>query len=66
MSLQKIKFMFTDEIGYAKTQIAVKILHELGLITFKGGRLYGTNAQKTDLQKSATYSFLWEKVKENE
>lgn len=66
VSLQKIKFMFTDNIGYAKTQIAVKILHELGLIAFKGGRLYGTNAQKTDLLKSATYSFLWEKVKESE
>ena len=66
VSLQKIKFMFNSNIGYAKTQIAVKILHELGLIAFKGGRLYGTNAQKTDLSKSATYSFLWEKVKGNE
>lgn len=62
ISLQKIKFMFTDNIGYAKTQIAVKILHELGLVTFKGGRLFGVSGQKTDLNNSKTYSLLREQV----
>ena len=62
ISLQKIKFMFTHSIGYAKTQIAVKILHELGLVAFRGGKLYGTTAQKTDLNNSKTYSFLREQV----
>ncbi len=62
ISLEKIKFMFTHNIGYAKTQIAVKVLHELGLIAFRGGRLYCGTAQKTDLSNSTTYSFLRKQV----
>ena len=54
-------------IGYAKTQIAVKTLCELNLLSVNNGILVGqTTQQKTDLLNSNTYKKLYERVNNDE
>ena len=54
-------------IGYAKTQVAVKTLCELGLVSVNNGILVGhTPNQKNDLMNSTTYKKLYEGVNGNE
>ncbi len=54
-------------ISYAKTQIAVTALCELGLISLNNGVLISNNLQhKTDLMNSATYKKLYERVNSDE
>lgn len=51
------------EIGYAKTQIAIKTLCELGLVFDNNGILaVNDSKQKTDLMNSVTYKKLYERV----
>lgn len=60
---ERILHLFLGEIGYAKTQIAVQTLCELGLIREEGGFLLAErSAQKTDLMCSETYKELYERV----
>ncbi len=62
VNYERLKHINT-EIGYAKTQIAVKTLCELGLISLNNGILVGHNTQqKTDLFNSDTYKKLYERV----
>ena len=56
---KRLEYICLGSIGYAKTQIALRILCELGLIVRHDG-YYSVNASaaKTDLNNSATYSRL--------
>ena len=59
---ERLKFINTEN-GYAKTQIAISTLCELGLISENNGILVGNNpGQKTDLLNSVTYKKLYERV----
>ncbi len=50
-------------IGFAKTQISIKTLCELGLISENNGILVSNNLQqKTDLMNSSIYKKLYERV----
>ncbi len=63
---ERLKYIDT-KIGYAKTQIAVKTLMELGLISLNNGVLVThTTNQKNDLMNSMTYKNLYERVNGNE
>ncbi len=63
ISEEKLRYMFLEDIGYAKTGIAVKVLLELGLIAKEKSELKKTeNNQKTDLHNSKTFDFLCKKV----
>ncbi len=63
---ERLKYIDT-KIGYAKTQIAVKTLFELGFVSLDKGILIGNVAQhKNDLMNSATYKKLYERVKNGE
>lgn len=63
---ERLKYINT-EIGYAKTQIAIKTLCELGLISLNNGILVSHNSQqKTDLMNSETYKKLYERVNNGE
>lgn len=62
INAERLKYIDT-KIGYAKTQIAVETLCELGLVSFNNGVLVGhTTTQKTDLMNSKTYNKLYERV----
>lgn len=54
---------FLNEPGFAKTQISLKTLCELGLISGEKGVYMSMNAPKTDLMNSCTYKKLYEGVK---
>ncbi len=62
---ERVKYLFINTIGYAKTKVAFSVLTELGLIRKnKNGLLEAVeNAPKTDLKNSATYKTL---LKESE
>ena len=63
---ERLKYLNT-EYGYAKTQIAVKTLCELGLVSLDSGILVGHTAQqKSDLMQSATYKKIYERVNQGE
>lgn len=56
---EKIKYKFITTLNYGKTCIALDILENLGLITFKNGKYYKVpNAHKTDLSNSEIYQKL--------
>jgi len=62
VNAERLKYIDT-KLGYAKTQIAVKTLSELGLISLNNGVLIGHNPnQKNDLLNSATYKKIYERV----
>ncbi len=59
---ERLKYIDT-RIGYAKTQIAVQTLCELGLVSLNNGILIAhTPTQKNDLMNSVTYKKLYERV----
>lgn len=61
-NVERLKSISTEN-GYAKTQIAISTLCELGLISENNGILVGNNpGQKTDLLNSKTYKKLYERV----
>lgn len=61
-NVKRLKSINTEN-GYAKTQIAISTLCELGLISENNGILVGNNpGQKTDLLNSKTYKKLYERV----
>lgn len=63
---ERLKYINT-ELCYAKTQIAVKTLCELGLVSLNNGILVSHNTQqKTDLINSDTYKKLYERVNNGE
>lgn len=63
---ERLKYIDT-KIGYAKTQIAINTLCELGLVSLNNGILVCHNAQqKTDLMNSDTYKKLYERVNNGE
>ena len=62
INAERLKYIDT-KIGYAKTQIAIKTLCELGLVSLNQGVLVGhTVSQKNDLLNSTTYKKLYERV----
>ena len=66
VKFERLKYINT-ELGYAKTQIAIKTLCELGLISLNNGILVSHNSQqKTDLNNSDTYKKLYERVNTGE
>ena len=66
IKVERLKYIDT-KIGYAKTQIAVKTLCELGLVSVNNGILVShTPSQKNDLMNSDTYKKLYERVNGNE
>lgn len=67
VSAERVRYLYMNEIGYAKTQIALNTLCELGLITETNGILVAdTSHQKTDLINSKTYKYICERVKTDE
>ena len=59
VKLERIKHINLNNLGYAKTMVAVKTLLELGLVTEKDGILFGVKgAPKTELTNSETYNYL--------
>lgn len=66
ISIERLENMHCD-IGYAKTQVAVKTLCELGLVSVNNGILVGhTTSEKNDLMNSITYKKLYERVNGDE
>ncbi len=66
VSAEKLKYIDTG-LGYAKTQIAVKTLCELGFVSLNHGVYIGhTDCQKKDLTNSETYKKLYERVNKGE
>ncbi len=66
VSAERLKHIDTG-IGYAKTQLAVQTLCELGLVSLNNGILVGHTAQqKSDLMNSITYKKLCEGVNQDE
>ncbi len=62
INAERLKYIDT-KIGYAKTQIAVETLCELGLVSLNNGVLVGhTATQKNDLMNSQIYKKLYERV----
>ena len=62
VNIDRVKYMFMNELGYAKTQIALTTLRELGLVLLSGDVLSAqTVASKTDLMNSKTYKTLCER-----
>ena len=60
--IERIKYIFINKIGYAKTCVAITVLEELGLIANKNGVLSAVKgAPKTSLLNSPTYKTLTEK-----
>ncbi|MBR4909878.1 MAG: single-stranded-DNA-specific exonuclease RecJ [Clostridia bacterium] len=59
VSAKRMEYLFTDDPGYAKTQIALKVLRELGLIVFDGTNYTLAPVRaKTELINSKTYAKL--------
>lgn len=59
----RLKYLYSKDIGYARTQIAVKVLCELGLVTKKDGWLSASDVHcKANLMSSATYKKLCKEV----
>ena len=63
MLKDRVIYLFLNEIGYAKTNIALKVLEELGLVSLnKNGLLTGiVSKEKTDLLNSNTFRTLNER-----
>ncbi len=66
INAERLKYIDTG-LGYAKTQIAVKTLCELGFVSLNHGVFIGhTDCQKNDLINSETYRKLYERVNNGE
>ena len=60
---ERVRYIFTSQIGYAKTEVALMTLEELGLISRDANGMYFSpkNAEKTALTNSLTYKNLIER-----
>lgn len=59
---QRIKYVFINTLGLAKTTVAIKCLEELGLIILNNGLYKAVNTgEKTNLLNSPTYKELSER-----
>lgn len=60
---ERVVYLFLNEIGYGKTNIAIKVLEELGLVVLnKSGLLTGVKSrEKTDLLNSDIFRVLNER-----
>ncbi|MBR3592312.1 MAG: single-stranded-DNA-specific exonuclease RecJ [Clostridia bacterium] len=66
ISAERLRHVETD-IGYGKTQTALKTLNELELVSLNNGVWVGhTTNQKSDLMNSVTYKKLYEGVNTDE
>ena len=66
ISAERLRHVKTD-IGYGKTQTALKTLNELELVSLNNGVWVGhTTNQKSDLMNSVTYKKLYEGVNTDE
>ncbi len=55
----RVKYLFINSLGYAKTMVSLITLEELGLIKQKENKYFADlNAPKTNLLNSKTYNFL--------
>lgn len=63
---EKLKTVFLNSLGIAKTSIAIMVLSELSLIDASGEILVPLNSQKTDLANSKTYKLLLSEVNSSE
>ena len=55
----RVRYVFLNTLGYAKTELSITALLELGLILKNSDTLYANkNSQKTDLLNSSTYKLL--------
>lgn len=67
LNKERLNYLKCSDLGYAKTQIAVKTLCELELVSEKNGILIANNVkQKTDLLNSVTYKKIYERVNGDE
>ncbi len=64
----RIKYVFLNSIGFAKTSVALKVLEELGLIVIGADGFIYTPSEnkKTNLLNSPTYKYLSERSGKNE
>lgn len=63
---EKLKTVFLNSLGFAKTGVAIIVLSELSLIDISGEILVSLNSQKTDLTNSKTYKRLLSEVNSSE
>ena len=63
---EKLKTVFLNSLGFAKTGVAIIVLSELSLIDISGEMLVSLNSQKTDLTNSKTYKRLLSEVNSSE
>lgn len=58
--LDRVRYVFLNTLGYAKTELSVNVLLELGLISKNENGLLSAvrSSQKTDLMNSKTYKFI--------
>lgn len=55
----RVKYLFINSLGFAKTTVALKVLEQLGLIRFENGKYFKVlSAGKTNLNNSEIYNFL--------
>lgn len=63
VNTERFKYIFANDLGYAKMRIALTVLCELGLADIADGCVTAVkNAQKSDLLNSDTYKKLYERV----
>ena len=62
----KLKTVFLNSLGFAKTSVAIMVLSELSLIDLSGEIIVPLNSQKTDLTNSKTYKQLLSEVNSSE
>jgi len=64
----RVKYIFINSLGYAKCEIAIITLEELGLIRKEanGYLIANKTSQKTNLTNSPTYKLLCERSENNE
>lgn len=63
---EKLRTVFLNTLGIAKTSIAIIVLSELGLIDTSGEIIVPLNSKKTDLTNSKTYKQLLSEVNSSE
>lgn len=56
----RVKYVFINSVGYAKTAVALTVLKELGLVKENNNGLFESvnTANKTDLKNSGTYRLI--------
>lgn len=60
-SAERIKYLLLSDPGYAKTEVSLTVLSELGLIKKGADGVFRTTGAKSELHNSATYRKLTER-----